>query len=788
MTMPSSFPFSVVRQCRHHRASTYFCDSNPQRGATVAAATGRAAIRRFEERQSSTTGHHHNVAVGNSSSWKSRGYLTAAAVAVVGTASWGMLQQKEGRLSIAVSLCEDSPFALPSDSFHLLAALDAREEMEKVRLAHILHDLHSITKERGVRLRRYVTMAKRRISEDDRDHNPDINNTRQTEGQETLEIPSSGEKSQQKHSSSEESQHKYSSNQTCSSSKMICLEGLDWSNLSHKDTLHLLDGISAGCRLDVDSLLGLIKAATERLAQEENLIDLSSSSSSSKLKSKKRKATRKENEKEGEEQPTISVVGDLHGSMRSLNHILHKTSLRQVLYDEHENIDDKRKRAGIVIFDGDFVDRGPQSLEVLLTLVILKLAYPDRVYLIRGNHEDVMVASVYGFQDEIRRKYGGDGDEQSDHIEQIWSAIAGLFAALPLAVHTPTAFVVHGGLPNDLFDLQTLRDMPKEVRLGLQTTVSPKSDLEKLLCGLLWSDPSTFDDRTDVDATATLENPRGLGVLFGTGVADSFLQKHNLLYLVRGHQVVAGGVLDQPCSGEGGSSGGGGTSVITVFSAAAYPGGTGSNEGAVLHMHPNGRYETETYTYRDIISSKEEEEHEATDHAIAKVQNLIGCHRSELERAFRQVQTREGTVSIEQWVEVMSNTIASATAMPWRTLQSILAPTSFWTPNTIYVGEFLKSCSLRLHQSDSVFSKDHHHAAETLAEHQEMLLTVFKFLDIDGDGTLSFEEFRTGIELLNKRLPKERHLLNAVELFEALDEDGNGVISFEEFRHGFGMN
>jgi Ca2+-binding EF-hand superfamily protein len=65
--------------------------------------------------------------------------------------------------------------------------------------------------------------------------------------------------------------------------------------------------------------------------------------------------------------------------------------------------------------------------------------------------------------------------------------------------------------------------------------------------------------------------------------------------------------------------------------------------------------------------------------------------------------------------------------------------------------------------------------------------TVFKFLDTDGDGTLSPKEFRTGITLLNKRLPAERQLQNPDELFQSLDEDGNGEISFEEFTHGFGF-
>lgn len=39
------------------------------------------------------------------------------------------------------------------------------------------------------------------------------------------------------------------------------------------------------------------------------------------------------------------------------------------------------------IFMGDFVDRGFHSVETFLLLLALKVRYPDRITLIRGNHE-----------------------------------------------------------------------------------------------------------------------------------------------------------------------------------------------------------------------------------------------------------------------------------------------------------------------------------------------------------------------------------------------------------------
>jgi hypothetical protein len=50
------------------------------------------------------------------------------------------------------------------------------------------------------------------------------------------------------------------------------------------------------------------------------------------------------------------------------------------------------------------VDRGSQGLEVMLYILSLKMNYPKKVFLLRGNHETETMTQGYGFRDEVLEK------------------------------------------------------------------------------------------------------------------------------------------------------------------------------------------------------------------------------------------------------------------------------------------------------------------------------------------------------------------------------------------------
>eukprot|EP01107_Rhizomastix_libera_P000654 TRINITY_DN1127_c0_g1_i2.p1 TRINITY_DN1127_c0_g1~~TRINITY_DN1127_c0_g1_i2.p1 ORF type:complete len:307 (-),score=29.66 TRINITY_DN1127_c0_g1_i2:72-992(-) len=214
----------------------------------------------------------------------------------------------------------------------------------------------------------------------------------------------------------------------------------------------------------------------------------------------------------------VTVCGDVHGQFHDLIELFR-------IGGEIPNTN--------YLFMGDYVDRGYYSVETVTLMVALKVRYPQRITITRGNHESRQITQVYGFYDECVRKYGN---------ANVWKYFTDLFDYLPLtALIDSKIFCLHGGLSPSLETLDHIRSIDRVQEVPH----------EGPMCDLLWSDP---DEKAGWNIS-----PRGAGYIFGQDVAIQFNHNNGLSLVSRAHQLVMEGYSwahDQ--------------NVVTIFSAPNY--------------------------------------------------------------------------------------------------------------------------------------------------------------------------------------------------------------------------
>ncbi|XP_064563812.1 serine/threonine-protein phosphatase with EF-hands 1 isoform X2 [Zonotrichia leucophrys gambelii] len=485
----------------------------------------------------------------------------------------------------------------------------------------------------------------------------------------------------------------------------------------------------------------------------------------------------------------ITVCGDLHGNLDDLLLIFYKNGLPS--------------EQNPYVFNGDFVDRGKNSMEILIILFAFLLIYPNDLHLNRGNHEDYIMNLRYGFTKEVSKKY-------KDHWKQILSLLRDVFSWLPLAtIIDSKVLILHGGI-SDTTDLDFLNALernklkslmrPPKSGTNRQDQVKKKTPVTKpskhtasqhvagktqhisssgftepsgsnlppdpalkewkQILDILWSDPRSQNG-------CTPNKCRGGGCYFGPDVTAKLFERYNLKMLIRSHEFKPEGY---EISHDG--------KVITIFSASNYY-EEGSNRGAYIKLNPELTPRFVQYQVSKLTRRQNLRERVGTieSSALKSLREKIYAHRSELISAFAQYDTNgTGRISVNDWAAAMESVLQLE--LPWRMLRSQLAQMN---PD----GEVdFMSCFYDLKMGQPI--KEAQPAlAETLCRYRKDLEIIFNIIDKDHSGLISLEEFSQTWRLFTSHLGIDIQDDSIDKLVLSIDYNKDGHIDFNEFLEAF---
>ena len=454
----------------------------------------------------------------------------------------------------------------------------------------------------------------------------------------------------------------------------------------------------------------------------------------------------------------LTVVGDLHGQLGDLLHILDESGWPSA--------------TNKYIFNGDFVDRGVQGVEVVCVLLCLYAAMPQFVFLNRGNHEDHAICCVYGFQRECKEKYD----------ELTFGMFVEVFRHLPLfAIVNDAVFVVHGGLFHDvnakLSDLIEIDrtdytakppvPYPDSIQ-GLSPLDARKEYLRQLQRDALWSDPS------DTDVLA--KNQRGSGVVFGPEVCRRFLTNNGLSMVIRSHECVRHG-FDLPFSGAAKPC------LGTIFSASNYCGG--QNDAAYLVFATHRMSSSQAVSGSNLFYTVHQYNMSDASESLREL-NKMSLHELVIRRKKALIQAFQtadydcsGRVTKMVWAEIMQR--VTLLKILWLGTIQNLSPQAVFG-NYIDYNIFLNSFSMHHNQGTGRDDVDSNTLSmDSMYGQRTKLEAVFHFFDNNGDGAISREEFRLGCDFMNTTLPPDQQLKDYDHVLNLMDFDQSDSIDINEF-------
>ncbi|XP_044792553.1 serine/threonine-protein phosphatase with EF-hands 1 isoform X2 [Bubalus bubalis] len=416
----------------------------------------------------------------------------------------------------------------------------------------------------------------------------------------------------------------------------------------------------------------------------------------------------------------ITICGDLHGKLDDLFLIFYKNGLPSV--------------TNPYVFNGDFVDRGKNSMEILMILFVSFLVYPNDLHLNRGNHEDFMMNMRYGFTKEILHKY---------KMRSV------LMPPIPMDGD-------HAEKKNKL-DIATVAQGIRTS--GFFSEQLTKQEWEQVI-DILWSDPR--DKRGCYPNTN-----RGGGCYFGPDITSKILNKYQLKMLIRSHE----------CKPEGYEICHDGK-VITVFSASNYY-EEGSNRGAYIRMSSGTtpRFFQYQITKATCFRPLYQRVNAIESSAIRMLKERMISRKTDLIRAFQlQDRNKSGKLSMGQWAFSMENVLGLN--LPWRSLSSHLVTTDK-DGNIDYMSGFQD-----VHIQKPV-KEVHSTLIETVYRYRSDLQIIFNIIDSDHSGLISMEEFRSMWKLFKSHYSVHIDDSQFDELAERMDLNKDGSIDFNEFLKAF---